>query len=428
MSRAIERVWDANEDYFRIQNIREAGEPPDIGLLNQFASSLDAFVEVQSELLPRIGQVAEEGVALRALFDSLSLSPRGENEETICLRALKMIEDHSAAEAEQAAQVGQIDPIGDDELSPGGDDRFAAETKYPNRTEREYRALDDKELVKLAQAGSRLAPKVLVTRHGGLIMTLARKYAPHGRYSSIGADDLFQEGAMALLRSIKSTDLSETFEQSKFISYAAEYVKYQISRYVMNHKSTVHVPFRQVIQVQEVNNMNDNRRNQRLPLLRADEIDEYFGFDPSIGNPQKPNINARLMRRTDLLTRHMGSIDTGYSPHSDTDPGNAYVLDETSKLESLTGRADFEGVDASTVAAGLKATLELALERELSERQAKILRSRFGLDNQDPMTFDQIAANFGVTRQRIRQIEASAQLRLRGRGCRTGLRDFINLG
>src|ERR1039458_6227104 len=104
MSRAIERVWDANEDYFRIQNIREAGEPPDIGLLNQFASSLDAFVEVQSALLPRIGQVAEEGVALRALFDSLSLSPRGEDEETICLRALKMIEDHSAAEAEQAAQ------------------------------------------------------------------------------------------------------------------------------------------------------------------------------------------------------------------------------------------------------------------------------------------------------------------------------------
>ncbi len=227
-----------------------------------------------------------------------------------------------------------------------------------------------------------------------LVVSIAKRYVGRGMQFM----DLIQEGNLGLMRAADKFEYKKGF---KFSTYATWWIRQAITRSIADQARTIRIP---VHMVETINKMVRIQR-QLNQVLNRDPTPEEIG--------KEMGLTAERVIEIQRISTEPVSLETPIGEEEDSSLGD-FVKDENA--EAPAEAADY---------AMLKIALADALE-ELSEREQEVLKLRFGLDDGQPRTLEEVGQEFNVTRERIRQIESKALSKLRHPNRSTRLKDFLN--
>jgi RNA polymerase primary sigma factor len=292
----------------------------------------------------------------------------------------------------QIGKVALLNAAEEVELAMRIEAGLFAEDKLSHMSATELRSALGRELQWVAKDGQR-AKSHLLGANLRLVVSLAKRYTGRGMQFL----DLIQEGNLGLIRAVEKFDYTKGF---KFSTYATWWIRQAITRAMADQARTIRIPVHMV----EVINKLARVQRQMLQDLGREPTPEELSRELDM-TPEKV-IEVQKYGREPI------SLHTPLGEDGDSEFGD--LIEDTEAVVP----ADAVGFTM------LQKQLESLLD-SLSEREAGVIRMRFGLGDGMPKTLDQIGDTFGVTRERIRQIESKTMAKLRHPSRSQSLRDYL---
>jgi len=242
-------------------------------------------------------------------------------------------------------------------------------------------AAEERELASRISKGDMAARDRMIESNLRLVVKIAKRYMNRG----LPFLDLIEEGNMGLIKAVERFKLSK---ECRFSTYATWWIRQSIERALVNQSRTIRLP----VHVSDDINKLIKVTRELIPQLsrepKVEEISEAMGVDPA------------YVRRLMVLVKKTYSIEHPMGENNDYS-----LIDTIEDTTAVDPAALIEDLDKFSHVSKWLSTL--------SENEQEILKLRFGLEDEPPQTLDTIGRKFGVTRERIRQIEAKSLEKLR---------------
>lgn len=240
---------------------------------------------------------------------------------------------------------------------------------------------EEKALASRIAKGDKSARDKMIESNLRLVVKIAKRYINRG----LPFLDLIEEGNMGLIKAVERFKLSK---ECRFSTYATWWIRQSIERALVNQSRTIRLPV----------HVSDDI-NKMLKITR--ELVQRLNREPNVKEvATEMNVNSAYIRRLMVLLKKTYSIERPMGENSDY-----FLIDTIEDTSTVSPAVLLEDLNKYEIVSKWFSSL--------SENEQKILTLRFGLDDKEPQTLDTIGRSFGVTRERIRQIEAKSLEKLR---------------
>jgi len=341
----------------------------------------------ESEIMHAMPDLEENIPAVEQLMDALDA------------RGLEVVEAEMASVWQQAAESVRVKTKKEEQISESYnlgdiyDDSIQMYLREIGKTPL-LKGPEEIELAKRIVKGDVSARKKLIEANLRLVVSIAKKYM--GR--NLGLLDLIQEGNLGLFRAVEKFDWRKGF---KFSTYATWWIRQAITRALADQSRTIRIPVHMV----ETLNKYAQAERQLVQDLGREPLPEEIAAEMG--------IEVEKVYQLKKISQETVSIDT---PVGDRDEEDSYLGDFIEDQDSVT--------PSETAGRQLLREYVQAIMKDLDPREQKILKMRFGLEDGVTHTLEEVGKEFGVTRERIRQIEAKALEKIKEHYNISKLRDY----